>query len=171
MWRLPLGERWSCSLPRSLHRQGMPPPNIARLIPSLFPRPAPRPIIPRAAADARGCYQTGAAQTGTRLRLHVGHNHGKHLFMNVNSRYLVGHKLLLAAAESVPQVTLNWVAGYRRSPGRDNAHLFAQPRTLRIRLIDSLDFSIVGNDLAAPNLVVLCLTLSNFHELSRAARR
>jgi hypothetical protein len=48
--------------------------------------------------------------------VHVSHNHGKHLFMNVNSRYPIRYKLLLAGAESVSQVTLNWVAGYRRSP-------------------------------------------------------
>src|SRR5450756_2200881 len=76
----------------------------------------------------------------------VGHDHGQHPFMNIDSRYPVGHKLLLAGAESVPQVTSTRVAGCRRSHRRrDNAQLFAQSRTLRIRQANSLDFSTAGS--------------------------
>jgi len=55
----------------------------------------------------------------------VGHDHRQHPFMNVNSCYPVRHKsLLLAGAESVPQVILSRVADYCRSPrGDNNAHL------------------------------------------------
>ena len=46
----------------------------------------------------------------------VRHNHCQHLLVNINSRYLVRHICsLLAGAESVPDVTLNRVTGYRRS--------------------------------------------------------
>jgi len=84
--------------------------------------------------------------------------------MNIDSRYPLGHKLLLAGAESVPQVTLTRVAGYRRSHrGRDNAQLFAQSRTLRIRQANSLDFSTAGSTSPLRTLLLFCLTLSNFH--------
>jgi hypothetical protein len=33
---------------------------------------------------------------------HVRHNHGQYLFMDIDSRYLVRHELLLAGAENVP---------------------------------------------------------------------
>jgi len=72
----------------------------------------------------------------------VSHNHGQLLFMYIDSRYPIRHKLLLAGAESVPKITLSRVSGYRRSqPGRDNAHLFALSRTLRIRQAFGLSFS------------------------------
>jgi hypothetical protein len=35
---------------------------------------------------------------------HVRHNYGQHLFMNMDSRYPVGHKLFLTGAESVLQL-------------------------------------------------------------------
>jgi len=46
----------------------------------------------------------------------------------------VRHELLLAGSGERAAITLTRVAGYRRSPGEDNdAQLFAQTRTLRIR--------------------------------------
>jgi hypothetical protein len=88
--------------------------------------------------------------------------------MDVYSRYPVRHKLLLAGAESVPQVSLIRVTGYRRSPrGRHDAHLFAPSCTLRIRQIDGLDFSIA--DSTSPLRTVAILPLRHFHEVSRAA--
>jgi hypothetical protein len=51
----------------------------------------------------------------------------------------------------VPEVAITRVTGYRRSHGGDNdAHLFAQLRTLRIRHFNSLSFSSEKVDLAAP---------------------
>src|SRR5215471_12947759 len=42
--------------------------------------------------------------------------------MHIDSRYPIGNSYLLAGAESVPEITLTRVSGYRRSPqGRDNA--------------------------------------------------
>src|SRR5215472_211287 len=43
--------------------------NIARLIPSRFPRPHVRSAIPLVIADDQDCYRIAAVQTGTRLRL------------------------------------------------------------------------------------------------------
>jgi hypothetical protein len=45
----------------------------------------------------------------------VSYNHGQLLFMDINSRCPIRHKLLLAGAESVPKITLSRVSGYRRS--------------------------------------------------------
>ena len=74
---------------------------------------------------------------------HVSYDHSQHLFMNVDSRYPVRHNVSSwrerrACCEFLKQ-------GHRLSPlpqeGRGNAQLFAQPRTLRIRHADSLNFS------------------------------
>src|SRR6266478_3807008 len=51
------------------------------------------------------------------VNFHVRHNYGQHLFMNINSRYPVGHKLLLAGIGERAAVTLTRLTGYRRSPG------------------------------------------------------
>src|ERR1700732_2590990 len=40
----------------------------------------------------------------------VSHNHGQLLFMDIDSRYPIRHKLLLAGAESVPKITLSRVS-------------------------------------------------------------
>jgi hypothetical protein len=144
--------------------------NIALSIPSRFLRLAARAAIPTVVADARGRSQTGAAQTGTRLRLRR-HNHGQHLFMRVNSGYPVGRKVPPGGAESVPQLTLSRVAGYRRSPQTERQRPFirltthAPDQTRRQpRLRHCWD------DLAAPNLLLFWFPRSHFHELSRAAR-
>src|SRR6201987_2414772 len=77
------------------------------------------------------------------LNFNVGHDHSQHLFMNVDSRYPVRHNVSSwrerrACCDILKQ-------GHRLSPlpqeGRDNAQLFAQPRTLRIRHIDSVNIS------------------------------
>ena len=49
------------------------------------------------------------------VNFYVRHNYGQHLFMNINSRYPVRHKLLLAGSGERAAVTLSRVAGYRRS--------------------------------------------------------
>src|SRR6202011_4285925 len=52
-------------------------------------------------------------------------------------------------------------------PGEDNdAQLFAQTRTLRIRQMDGLEISTDKLDLAAPASGIL--SLSHFHKVSRA---
>src|SRR5260370_29105791 len=98
----------------------------------------------------------------------VGHNHGQHPFMNVNSRYSVSHQLPPGGGGKRAQLTSTRVAGYRRSPrGRNDAQLFAQSRTLRIRQTDGLDLSIA--DSTSPLQPVAMLPLSDFHKVSRAA--
>ena len=68
----------------------------------------------------------------------------------------------------MPAVTLSRVTGYRRSPGEDNdAQLFAQTRTLRIRQSHGLDFS--NESSTSPLRAVAILALNNFHKLARAA--
>src|SRR6266851_4997953 len=62
---------------------------------------------------------------------HVGQNHGQHLFMNIDSRYSVGHHFLLAGSGERAAVTLSRVAGCRRSLREDNdAQLFALNRSI-----------------------------------------
>src|SRR5438034_8260656 len=88
--------------------------------------------------------------------------------MDIDSRYPVRHKLLLARSGERAAVTLTRVAGYRRSPREDNdAQLFAQTRTLRIRQRNSVDFSNVAS--TSPLRTVAILPLRNFHKISRAA--
>ena len=62
--------------------------------------------------------------------------------MNIDSRYSIRHAFLLAGSRERAAVTLTRVAGYRRSHREDNdAQLFAQSGTLRIRQLHGLDFS------------------------------
>src|SRR6266403_979857 len=82
----------------------------------------------------------GVAAKHTPLKLvfafdfNVGHNYSQHLLVDIDSRYPVRHRLLLAGSGERAAITLTGVAGYRRSPGEKNdAQLFAQTRTLRIR--------------------------------------
>jgi hypothetical protein len=68
----------------------------------------------------------------------------------------------------VPQLTSTRVAGYRRSrKGRNDAQLFAQSRTLRIRQTVGLDLSIARS--TSPLQPVAMLPLRDFHKVSRAA--
>src|SRR6201993_2178690 len=77
------------------------------------------------------------------IGFHVAEDHGQHLFMYVNSRYPIRHKVSSWRERRACCEFLN--QGHRLSPlpqnGRDNAQLFAQPRTLRIRHAHSLNFS------------------------------
>src|ERR1035437_1091696 len=74
---------------------------------------------------------------------HVSYDHSQHLFMNVDSRYPVRHNF--PPGGSGERAASSLKQGHRLSPlpqeGRDNAQLFAQPRTLRIRHADSLNFA------------------------------
>src|SRR5438445_281522 len=83
--------------------------------------------------------------------------------------YAIG--FLLAGAESVPQITLSRVSGYRRSHrgGETTRHLFALSRTLRIRQSFGLSLSTVGSISPLRAIVDYGLALRNFHVISRAA--
>ena len=75
---------------------------------------------------------------------------------------------ILVGAESVLQVTLNRLAGYRCSRREDNAaQLFAQSRTLRIRQVDGLNLSTVIA--TSPLRADAIPTRRHFHKVSRAA--
>ena len=68
----------------------------------------------------------------------------------------------------MPQLSSTRVAGYRSSPkGRNDAQLFAQSRTLRIRQTVGLDLSIARS--TSPLQPVAMLPLRDFHKVSRAA--
>jgi hypothetical protein len=63
-------------------------------------------------------------------------------------------------------VTLSRVAGYRRPPGENNdAQLFAQTRTLRIRQRHGFDLS---SEFSTSPLRAAKILALNFHEVSRA---
>src|SRR5467141_4713601 len=88
--------------------------------------------------------------------------------MNIDSRYPIRHCLPPGGSGERAADTLTSLAGYRRSPrGNNDAQLFAQTRTLRIRQGHSFDFSIVVS--TSPLRAVAILTQSDFHEVSRAA--
>jgi hypothetical protein len=62
------------------------------------------------------------------------------------------------------------MSAFTAPPGEANdAQLFAQTRTLRIRQMDGLEISTDKLDLAAPDREIL--SLSNFHKVSRAEGR
>src|SRR6266567_4078818 len=98
----------------------------------------------------------------------VGHNYSQHLLVDIDSRYPVRHKLLLAGSGERAAVTLTRVAGYRRS------HRGRQRRPIIRSITHAPDQTVVrprplhcSFDLAAPAVAIL--TLSDFHEVSRAA--
>src|SRR5216683_7634800 len=94
----------------------------------------------------------------------VGHNHGQHLFVNVNSRYSVSHNLPPGGSGKRAATYINQGRGLSPLPsGRNDAQLFAQSRTLRIRQTDGLDLSIA--DSTSPLQPVGMLALSDFHKV------
>src|SRR5437667_9249563 len=98
----------------------------------------------------------------------VGHNHGQHLFVNVNSRYSVSHTLPPGGSEKRAATYINQGRGLSPlSQGRNDAQLFAQSRTLRIRQTVGLDLSIARS--TSPLQPVAILPMSHFHKVSRAA--
>src|SRR4029077_14938860 len=105
------------------------------------------------------------------LNFNVGHDHSQHLFMNVDSRYPVRHNVSSWRERRARCAIL--MQGHRLSlltqECRDNAQLFAQPRTLRIRHTDSVNFSTEASISPLRASPILHSTRSNFHELSRAA--
>src|ERR1700745_963356 len=106
----------------------------------------------------------------------VGHNYSQHLLVNIDSRYPVRHRLLLAGSGERAAITLTRVAGYRRSPGEDNdAPLFPQTPKLN----ESLKHARSGSDrwtvsnsplinAPSPLRAVAILPVSDFHKVSRA---
>src|SRR5260370_26163625 len=68
-----------------------PASNIARLTPSLLPRPPARRTIPIAIADGQGA--AALAPLKLVLALHASHNNGQHLFANFTYRHSARHTL------------------------------------------------------------------------------
>jgi hypothetical protein len=102
------------------------------------------------------------------LAFDVGHNHGQHLFVNVNSRYSVSHTLPPGGSGKRAATYINQGRGLSPFPkGRNDAQLFAQPRTLRIRQTVGLDLSVARS--TSPLQPVAILLRSYFHKVSRAA--
>ena len=100
----------------------------------------------------------------------VGHNHCQHLLVDIDSRYSVGHQLPPGRERRACCGYFNQGRGLSPlPPGEDNdAQLFAQSRTLRIRQINGLEFSIEIS--TSPLQAVAILPPSDFHEISRARR-
>src|SRR5215472_8111048 len=90
--------------------------------------------------------------------------------MNINSRDSVGHQLPPDRERGACCDYFNQGRGLPPfSPGENNdAQLSAQTRTLRIRQRHGFDFSIEFS--TSPLRAVAILTLSDFHEISRAGR-
>src|SRR5499427_275933 len=83
---------------------------------------------------------------------------------------LYGIGALLAGAESVLEVTLSRVSGYRRSRrGKATHHLFALSRTLRIRQPHGFGLSTVETISPLRAIVDYGPALRNFHAVSRAS--
>src|SRR5258708_23833788 len=64
----------------------------------------------------------------------VGHDYCQHLFVNIDSRYPIRHKLLLAGSGERAAVTLTRVAGYRRRSEEHTSEL-QSPDHLVCRLL------------------------------------
>jgi hypothetical protein len=93
----------------------------------------------------------------------VSHNHGQLLFMYIDSRYPIRHRFPPGGSGERAEGTLSRVSGYRRSHrGRDNAHLFALSRTLRIRQVFGLSFSTVRSISPLPTIENYCLNSERF---------
>jgi hypothetical protein len=95
----------------------------------------------------------------------VGHNHGQHSVCERQFRLCCKpYASSWAGAGSVLQLTPTRVAGDRRSPkGRNDAQLFAQSRTLRIRQTVGLDLSIArSNSPLQPVEYYLCVIFIRF---------
>ncbi len=71
----------------------------------------------------------------------------------------------------MPESSLTWVAGYRRSQLEETTHhLFARSRTPRIKLTCGFSISIVISILPLHAVLNYCWDLSDFHGVSRAER-
>src|SRR5215470_7243651 len=101
------------------------------------------------------------------INFHVANHHGQHLLMDVNSRYPVRHNVSSRRERRACCEFLN--QGHRLSPlpqmGMDDAQLFAQSRTLRIRHADSLNFSSANSISPLRACPILHSTRSHFHEI------
>src|SRR5262249_46642898 len=88
--------------------------------------------------------------------------------MNIDSRYSVGHQLPPGRERRACCGYFNQGRGLSPlPPGEDNdAQLFTQTRTLRIRQLRGFKISIDHS--TSPLQAVAILTLGDFHELSRA---
>src|SRR6516162_4335469 len=119
-------------------------------------------------AVVRGCCQTSAAQTDTRLRLPRQTQLRPASFCE--HRFPLFYKALSSSWRERRACCsyLNHGRGLSPLPqGEDSdAQLFAQSRTLRIRQLHGFKISIDHS--TSPLRAVAILTLGDFHELSRA---
>ena len=109
-----------------------------------------------------------AVEVKVAVDLDVGHDDREHLLVDVNSRDPVRHRSLLMGAESVPPRITQGPSYHRFVREPDDAQLFGQSRTLRIKQLLGFDYSVANLNLAAPS-PAFCPIL-DFHSLSRASR-
>ena len=98
----------------------------------------------------------------------ISHNHRQLLFMDIDSRYPIRHKLPGGSGERAGDYIKQGLGLSTLPPGRDNAHLFALSRTLRIRQAFGLSVSTDYSISPLPTVLDYCQTLSDFHVISRA---
>jgi len=119
--------------------------SIAPWIPSPLPRLAARPATPKAVAGARECYRTSVAQIGIRRRLQRQPQLRPAFFVDINSGYPIWHTLPPGGSGERARDYIKQGRGLLplSRGGETTHHLFALPRTLRIRQIHGLGFSTV----------------------------
>src|SRR5258708_3996971 len=99
----------------------------------------------------------------------VSHNHGQPLFMDIDSRHPIRHRLPPGGNGERAGLTLTWVSGYRRPHRGDTTHhLFPQSRTLRNKLTFGFRTSTVISIWPLPAVLDYYSELSDFHSISRA---
>src|SRR5258705_4383533 len=100
----------------------------------------------------------------------VSHNHGQPLFVDIDSRHPIRHRLPPGENGERAGLTLTWVSGYRRShTGETTHHLFARSRTLWIKLKFGFGISTVISISPLPAVLDYDSEPSDFHRISRAA--
>src|SRR5947207_993949 len=122
-----------------------------------------------AIAVVRDCCQTSAAQTGTRFRFRRWIR--LRLASSCEHRFPLFYKACVPPGRERRACCGYLNQGHGLSPlpqwEDDDAQLFAQSSTLRIRQLDGLNLSTLLA--TSPLRAVDILTLANFHEISRAA--
>jgi len=97
----------------------------------------------------------------------VGHNHGQHLFVNVNSRYSVSHTLPPGGSEKRAATYINQGRGLSPlSQGKKRRPIIRSIRHAPDQTTVGLDLSIARS--TSP-LQPVALPMSHFHKVSRAA--
>src|SRR3974390_1101065 len=97
--------------------------------------------------------------------LNLGHNYSQHLLVDIDSRYPVRHRLLLAGSGERAAITLTRVAGYRAPQGKTTTPNYS----LKHARSGSDRWTVSNSPLinaTSPLLTATILPLSDFHKIS-----